>query len=155
MPEQKRGPLMQNRTPQRMRPLYEFQAIRGAVQIAVDRPDEIAIGTVAMLRQLVAKNRLRRGDPISFFFTVTPDLSSELPPLVAQETGWAHVPMLCAAELPSQLMIPRVIRVLAHVHWLNKNLSPRHIYLPGTTPVRPDPARLSEAANGSNWTPPC
>ncbi|MGL5384410.1 MAG: chorismate mutase [Serratia sp. (in: enterobacteria)] len=114
-----------------------FRAIRGAVQIAFDTPELIASGTSALITQLITRNGLRHSDLISFIFTVTPDLSSELPPLAAQEAGWGGVPMLCAAELPTQIMIPRVIRLLVHVNWRRRHGEPHHIYLPGTTAVRP------------------
>jgi chorismate mutase len=125
--------------------ICEMRGIRGAVQVAADTPEHIAEGTVAMLKRVVAINHLQGDELISFFFTVTTDLSSELPPIAAHEAGWCHVPMLCAAELPTQMMIPRVIRVLAHVHWRNGRQKPRHVYLPGTTPMRPNEALLNDA----------
>ncbi|TQI81267.1 chorismate mutase [Serratia fonticola] len=118
-------------------PVSRFRAIRGAVQIPLDKPELIAIGTSALITQLINLNDLQPSDLISFLFTVTPDLTSELPPLVAQEAGWEEVPMLCAAELPTRMMIPRVIRLLVHVNWRNSHREPLNVYLPGTTAVRP------------------
>ncbi|WP_372557789.1 chorismate mutase [Yersinia sp. 1652 StPb PI] len=115
----------------------QLRAIRGAIQIASDTPDLIASGTSALISQLVTRNSLRHSDLISFIFTVTPNLTSELPPLAAQEAGWGRIPMLRAAELPTQIMLPRMIRLLAHVNWRKRHGEPRHIFLPGTIAVRP------------------
>lgn len=114
-----------------------LKAIRGAVQIASDTPELIAEGTLAMLEEIMLVNDLRITELISLFFTITPDLLSELPPLAAYEAGWTEVPMLCAAEVQSRSMLPRVIRVLAHVTWPARHREPQHVYLPGTSPQRP------------------
>ncbi|CAH2801084.1 MAG: hypothetical protein CBARDCOR_5868 [uncultured Caballeronia sp.] len=117
------------------------------MQITTDIREQIAEGTVTILRKVLTENDLKREDLISLFFTVTPDLSSELPPLAAQEAGWGNVQMLCAAELRSHMMIPRVVRVLAHVHWRNHRRALQHVYLAGTSPDRPDGASLGHAAD--------
>lgn len=113
------------------------RAIRGAVQVAEDTPEEIAKGTLSVMREILSVNRLYPANLVSVFFTVTPDLTSELPPLVLKEEGWNYLPTLCAAELSTAMMIPRVIRVLVHVEWLQPHSEPQHVYLPGTTAVRP------------------
>ncbi|KER05052.1 chorismate mutase [Photorhabdus temperata] len=128
---------MQRTTRRGAQPVSRLRAIRGAVQVAADTPELIAKGTVEMVSQVIASNDLHHTDLISIFFTVTPDLTSELPPLAVQEAGWVQIPMLCAAELHSQRMIPRVIRMLAHVHWRKQRSEPSNVYLPGTTPARP------------------
>ncbi|PQQ37011.1 chorismate mutase [Photorhabdus laumondii] len=128
---------MQRITKRGAQPTSCLRAIRGAVQVVADTPELIAKGTVEMVSEIIASNGLHHTDLISIFFTITPDLTSELPPLAVQEAGWTQIPMLCAAELHSQVMIPRVIRMLAHVHWTKQNSEPCNIYLPGTTPVRP------------------
>lgn len=120
-------------------------AIRGAVQVPADTPEQIARATVTLLEKMVTDNRLKRADLISLMFTMTPDLRSELPPLAARAAGWSDVPMLCAAELPTSMMIPRVIRVLAHTDWHTRRYRPRHIYLAGTAPTRPDLIDMPEA----------
>ena len=124
------------------RPVFSLRAIRGAVQIDMDSQGQIADATVGMIRALIARNGLKSDDLISFFFTVTPDLTSEIPTLAAAEAGWAHVPMLCAAEMESTQMIPRTVRVLVHVHWRNRHRNPSHAYLSGTTSKRPEPSQV-------------
>jgi chorismate mutase len=59
----------------------EIIAVRGAVQIENDTPKEIAEGTLLVFNNILEKNKLHRRDLISLFFTITPDLKSELPPL--------------------------------------------------------------------------
>ncbi|CDH07243.1 conserved hypothetical protein [Xenorhabdus bovienii str. oregonense] len=118
------------------------KAIRGAVQVAADTPEQIAKSTLSMMKEIISLNLLHSTNLVSFFFTITPDLTSELPPLVMREAGWNDVPTLCAAELPTAMMIPRVIRVLVHVEWPHHSSEPRHVYLPGTTAARPLASQL-------------
>src|SRR6218665_2816780 len=112
-------------------PVFSLRAIRGAVQIDMDSQGQIADATVGMIRALIARNGLKSDDLISFFFTVTPDLTREIPTLAAAEAGWAHLPMLCAAEIESTQMIPRTVRVLVYVHWPNRPRRPGPAYPSG------------------------
>src|SRR6218665_1222234 len=97
-----------------------------------------------MIRALIARNGLKSDDLISFFFTVTPDLTSEIPTLAAAEAGWAHVPILCAAEMESTQMIPRTDLVLVHFHLRILPCTPSPSYLSGSTSKRPE---LSQVAS--------
>lgn len=116
---------------------FQLRAIRGAVQIEADEPTKIAEGTKRIVEGMLTENQLSIRHVISFIFTVTPDLRSDLPPFVIHEAGWGDVPTLCAAELVTQGMIPRTIRLLAHVRWPFSDKDPEHVYLQGTTRGRP------------------
>ncbi|MBU2031510.1 MAG: chorismate mutase [Alphaproteobacteria bacterium] len=143
---------MRQRSARGLRETPFFCAIRGAVQVSADSADEIAVATSSVIDRLVAENGLERDQIISFLFTITPDLRSELPPLAANEAGWRDVPMLCAVEAETLTMIPRTIRLLAHVEWTAPTRKPTHVYLPGTTqdrpPGSPDAAAAHSIAEG-------
>ncbi|WP_338114373.1 chorismate mutase, partial [Xenorhabdus indica] len=86
--------------------------------------------TLLMMSKIISTNELQCLDLVSCFFTVTPDLTSELPPLIIYEAGWKNLPTLCALEVKTSMMIPRTIRMLIHVQWNHENRKPNHIYLP-------------------------
>ncbi|CDL83629.1 chorismate mutase [Xenorhabdus szentirmaii] len=111
-------------------------AIRGAVQVDFDTTESIASSTLLMIDEIISNNHLSITDFVSLFFTVTPDLTTELPPLVLYESG-IKIPSLCAVENNTSMMIPRVIRVMAHVQWPYGEQPHKHIYLPGTISSRP------------------
>jgi len=136
----------------RLRPIERAfcgpDAVRGAVQAAGDTRSDIAAATVALMTEIVGRNRLRQADLVSAIFSVTADLTSELPPLALRDAGWRDLPVLCAAEMASAAPIPRVIRVLVHVRRPRGAPPLRPVYLPGTTPDRPHmptPALQAEA----------
>lgn len=114
----------------------EVVAIRGAVQVEADTPKKIAEGSLLVFNKILEENKLLQTDLISLFFTITPDLESELPPLALYEAG-VDIPALCASEHKTLHMIPRVIRIMVHANWKIENRRPINIYLPGTTQSRP------------------
>ncbi len=113
-------------------------AIRGAIQIAADTSACITVGTMTLLRRLLSDNALTPKDVVSLLFTMTPDLSADLPPLVVRDDGWSDVPMLCAAELRTPLMTPKTVRVLAHVR-VRGPVRLMSVYLPDSLRNRPAP----------------
>ncbi|MCG3461016.1 chorismate mutase [Xenorhabdus bovienii] len=117
-------------------PLIKLVAIRGAVQVDFDTAESITSNTLLIIDEIMSKNNLSITDFVSLFFTITPDLTNELPPLVLYDSG-IKIPSLCAVENKTSIMIPRVIRVMAHVQWPYGERPYKHIYLPGTAPSRP------------------
>ncbi|MDE9544602.1 chorismate mutase [Xenorhabdus bovienii] len=114
-----------------------MRAIRGAIQVPEDTSNDIKRSTLLIMREIITKNELQHLDLVSCFFTVTPDLTSELPPLIIYEAGWKNLPTLCALEVKTPMMIPRMIRVLIHVQWYHENRELSHIYLPEALSSRP------------------
>jgi chorismate mutase len=113
-------------------------AVRGAIQTDRDDPDGIAADTLALLGEVMERNRLSPGDFISVVFTMTPDLTSGFPAAAARTIGFGDVPMLCAVEIGVPGSLPRVIRLLAHIGTDRSRSDVAHVYLRGAATLRPD-----------------
>ena len=115
------------------------RGIRGAIDVAGDRADEVLASTRALLLAIQQSNpELRTEDIASIWFTSTPDLVSIAPARAARDLGWTLIPLMCTSELPVAGSLPYIIRVL--IHW-NTNLPQsaiRHVYLGAAACLRPD-----------------
>ena len=60
------------------------RAVRGAVQLSADDPDEMRDAVVELLTAMIERNGLTLDDLISMVFTSTPDLRSEFPATAAR-----------------------------------------------------------------------
>jgi chorismate mutase len=114
------------------------RALRGAITVDADEPDEIVAATVELLKEMLERNEARAGDLISLVFTTTPDLVSEFPAAAARAIGISEVPLLCAQEIPVPGAVPRCIRVLIHLYTERDYASLRHVYLRGARGLRTD-----------------
>lgn len=112
-------------------------AIRGAISVGADEPDEIIAATQRLLSAVIERNHLDTSDIVSIIFTSTADLRSEFPAVGARRLGLTHVPLLCAQELQVEGAMPRCIRVLVHAH-LDQGHPARHAYLEGARELRDD-----------------
>ncbi|WP_034264216.1 chorismate mutase [Actinospica robiniae] len=117
------------------------RAVRGAVQVAADRREQVLAATTELVTALLEANALTPDDVISLLFTATPDLTSEFPALAARELGLADTPLLCATEIAKPDALPRVVRVLAHVETMRAKAEVRHVYLGGAAVLRRDIAQ--------------
>ena len=86
-----------------------LRAVRGAITVAEDTPDEVVSATRLVLEDMIARNGLSPDDMVSLIFTATSDVTSQFPAVAAREMGLTGVPLLCATQLaltqqpPSQL----------------------------------------------------
>lgn len=112
-------------------------AIRGAIDVGSDTPDEIRRAVIDLVRQISERNRLDADIIISAQFTMTPDLRSVFPAAAAREARWHTVPMMCATAIDVPGALPRCIRVLVHVN-LPTGQRPEHVYLGKAVSLRPD-----------------
>jgi chorismate mutase len=113
-------------------------AIRGAIQIERDGREEIGAAVHALCAAITEANALTPDRIVSAIFTLTPDMHGDFPARAAREQGWGDVPMICAQEIPVPGALPRVCRVLLHVHGEGPA---HHIYLGGAAALRPDLAK--------------
>jgi chorismate mutase len=118
-------------------PSSRVAAIRGAIDVAQDTPDEIKRAVTRLVRQIGERNQLDPDAIISALFTMTPDLRSVFPALAAREAGWTAVPMLCTIEIDVPGALPRCIRVLVHAN-IADGQKVEHIYLGNAVSLRPD-----------------
>lgn len=115
-----------------------MRGIRGATSVERDEAELIREVTRELLEEILRRNRIVPEDIVSVIFTATADLASEFPAHAARDLGWRDVPLLCAAEIPVPGSLPRCVRVLMHVTSPLKRDEIEHVYLRGTSVLRPD-----------------
>jgi chorismate mutase len=122
-----------------------LRAVRGAVTVSSDTPAAIDEAVEALLDQLIEANGIDASDVVSAIFSATPDLRSRNAATAARSLGWTDVPLMCVAELETDGMLERCVRVLLHVSVADgRRLQP--VYLGGAACLRPD---LNAHAAGS------
>ena len=114
------------------------RALRGAITVDDDHPDEITQRTTTLLETLFDRNQLTGDDLISIFFTATADVTSLPPAAAARALGLVDVPLLCAQEMASEVGPDRCIRLMLHVDTSRHRSELRHVFLRGATVLRPD-----------------
>jgi len=125
--------------------LPRLRAVRGAVTVDTDTPPAIDAAVRELLEQLTDANAIDSGDIVSAIFSATPDLRSRNPATSARTLGWTDVPLMGVAELETDGMLARCVRVLLHVSVADgRRLQP--VYLGGAACLRPD--LMSFAASG-------
>jgi chorismate mutase len=118
--------------------MVAVRAVRGAIQVDADEPDEIYRGVQEMLAAVLERNDLGADDVISIFFTATTDLTSCFPAAGARLVGFADVPLLCASEIAVPGSMPRTVRLLAHVETPKPRAQIRHAFLGAAAALRDD-----------------
>lgn len=114
-----------------------LRAVRGAVTVDADVADLIDSAVRELLDHLLDANGIDDDDVVSAIFSATPDLRSRNPATAARSLGWTDVPMMCVAEVDTDGMLERCIRVLLHVSVVNeRRLQP--VYLGEAARLRPD-----------------
>ena len=112
-----------------------MKAIRGAIQVGANTPEEIAAGVKELMPAILQANGLATNDVISVILTCTPDLTAAFPAAFAREIGFSNVPLICAVEMAVPGALPLVIRVMLHVEMAT---TPAHLYLRGAAALRSD-----------------
>ena len=116
-----------------------LRALRGAIAITEDIPDEVASQVEALLRESFARNGISNDDLVSILFTATDDIRSAFPAQAARERlGLGDVPLLCARELDIEGAMPGVIRMLVHFYTDRARHEIEHVYLGSAIELRPD-----------------
>ena len=116
-----------------------LRALRGAVTITEDTPEEVATQVALLLREAFTRNGVAAEDLVSIFFTATDDVRSAFPAQAAREQlGLGDVPLLCARELNIEGALPGVIRMMAHFYTDRARDEIEHVYLGSASALRPD-----------------
>ncbi len=118
-------------------------AVRGAITILKDTPDEVTAATKELLTEVIKENRIEPEKIVSIVFTVTPDISSEFPAVAARQLGLDSTPLMCAQEIPKPGSLPLCIRLLIHFHTTLSKSEIKAIYLKDAVKLRPDLQKLS------------
>ena len=76
------------------------RAVRGAIRVDEDAPEQVFAATERLLRAMLERNGIDPEDIVSVFFTATEDLRSAFPAEAARRMGLGAVPLMCAQEIP-------------------------------------------------------
>ena len=114
-----------------------LRAIRGAITVAEDTPDEVVSATRLVLEDMIARNGLSPDDMVSLIFTATSDVTSQFPAVAAREMGLTGVPLLCATEIPVPGSLPLCVRVMLHAY-MPADAPVAHSYLREAVRLRDD-----------------
>jgi len=117
------------------------RAIRGATQLDRDDREHLLESVTELIRSILEQNAIDNDDLISMMLTATPDLRSEFPAVAARALGIGDVPLICAQEIDVAGALPRVIRVMVHVHSDLARDQIKHVYLRGAVALRKDLAQ--------------
>ena len=114
-----------------------LRAVRGAVTVDTDTPAAVDAAVHELLDQLIETNAIDSCDLVSAIFSATSDIRSRNPATAARALGWTEVPLMCVAELETDGMLERCVRVLLHVSVPDgRRLTP--VYLGEAAGLRPD-----------------
>lgn len=116
----------------------KLRALRGAITVDRDTPEEVVKATAELLREMLERNDIESDQIVSIIFTATGDISSEFPAAASREVGLSHIPLLCTRELDVEGAVPRVIRVLMHLYTDEDYDTLRHVYLGDAKALRTD-----------------
>lgn len=119
-------------------PSRSFLALRGAITVDADTPDEVAKHTTRLLETLYERNGLTHDDIVSVLFTATPDISSVAPAVSARAFGLTDVPLICTQEMAVDGALPLCVRLLAHLDTTKSKSDLRHVFLRGAVALRPE-----------------
>ena len=114
-----------------------LRGVRGAITVDEDTPASVDAAVRELIDQLARVNAIDPCDVVSAIFSATPDLRSRNPATAARSLGWTDVPLMCVAELETDGMLERCVRVLLHVSVADgRRLTP--VYLGDAALLRPD-----------------
>lgn len=120
-----------------------LRAIRGAITVTEDTPEEVVSATRLVLDDMIARNGLGPDDMVSLIFTATADVTSQFPAVAAREMGLTGVPLLCATEIPVPGSLPLCVRVMLHAY-MPPDRPVVHSYLRDAVRLRDDLANPPE-----------
>ncbi len=119
-------------------PSRSFLAVRGAITIDADTPDEVVKHTTRLLETLYERNDLSHDEIVSVLFTATPDISSIAPAVAARTFGLTEVPLICTQEMAVDGALGMCVRLLAHLDTTKSKSDLRHVFLRGAVVLRPE-----------------
>lgn len=120
--------------------------IRGATTISSDTKEEIRKAVKELLEQISNRNGLNRDEIVSLVFSSTSDIHSYYPAKAAREAGFDTCSLFSAMEPEIDGGLPMCIRVMLFVE---KNITPKHVYLRGARVLRKDIAdKINVAIDG-------
>ena len=114
------------------------RALRGAITVGHNDPQEIAVATREVLTGMLSANDIDVQDVISVLFTTSPDLTAAFPAAAARGIGFQTVPLMCASEIDVPGAQKLCIRVMMHAYSARGRDEIRHVYLRDAQNLRDD-----------------
>lgn len=122
-----------------------MKAIRGAITVNNDTPEEIRDAMKEMLGEICTKNCLKAEEIVCILLSNTQDIRSFYPAKAAREAGFSSVPLYSSAEPFIDGSLQRCIRVMV----LAETDTPAvHVYLRGAANLRKDLKKFAVALDG-------
>ena len=113
------------------------RGVRGATTADANTKEAILSATEELLRELVAANDIDPDFVAGAWFTTTPDLDAEFPPVAARTAlGWTQVALLTGHEIGVPGSQPMCIRVLLLVNTEKRADEIKFVYLRGAVNLR-------------------
>ena len=116
------------------------RGVRGATTAEANTREAILSATQDLLLLLIEQNGIEPEDVGSAIFTATPDLNAEFPAAAARQLGWVDVALMGGQEIDVPGAPARCIRVLINWNTPKSQREIRHVYVRGTSRLRPDRA---------------
>ncbi len=106
------------------------QAVRGAVSLAEDSPQELRRELFVLYQEILEQNGIKADDIISLHFSQTPDVSYNPAKALREEAGLGAIPLFCSLEPPCVDLPPlrRVIRLLIYYNAPSWGAPPHPVY---------------------------
>ena len=113
-------------------------AIRGAVTVDSNSPDDVDSAVKEMLDAIYKENDITEDDVVFTLFSQTQDITKRNAAAAARKCGYStHTPLFCFQEAYAENMLPLTIRVLVEVE-KKMDKKPVMVYLKGAMALRPD-----------------
>lgn len=112
------------------------RGIRGATTTDSNTSSGIISSTKELLTAMVGSNDIDIGDIAAIYFTTTPDLDAEFPPLAARQMGWESVALINSIEMDVPGAQPRCIRILILVNTKKSQKEIEFVYLKDAVSLR-------------------
>ena len=120
-----------------------MKAIRGAITVNEDNPEQIKQAVKRLLSEIEQRNSLALGDIICIMFSSTQDLKSYYPAKAARECGFSHCALYSSAEPDVVGSLENCIRVMVLV---DNDKAPSHVYLEKAAGLRKDITKIINIA---------
>ena len=112
------------------------RGIRGATTADSNTSNGIIEATRELLTSMVESNDVDIGDITAIFFTTTPDLQAEFPPLAARQLGWEYVALINSIEMDVPGAQQKCIRILMLVNTEKSQKEIKFVYLKEAVSLR-------------------
>ena len=112
------------------------RGIRGATTADSNTSNGIIEATRELLTSMVESNDVDIGDITAIFFTTTPDLQAEFPPLAARQLGWEYVALINSIEMDVPGAQQKCIRILMLVNTGKSQKEIKFVYLKEAVSLR-------------------